>query len=104
MNKKLEIRQLEAIIKLQESKATPFIYRPVFMPIIWVICGAVILSSKKAYEAELLHPYLFISIIMVMGVGIGFHVVYKASFKAWPILGSYVNTDEIKEHLIKLKT
>ncbi len=104
MNKKLEIKQLESIIKLQERKTVPLIYKPLFIPIIWVICAAVILVSKIAYEAGSLHPYFFITIMIVMGVGIGFHVVYKASFRAWPIISPYVDTEKVKDRINELKT
>jgi len=104
MNPKVEIKQLESVVKLQNRTDLPLIFRPIFMPVMWVIGGASIVACKEAYEAGGMHPYLFISILIVIGVAIGFHSVYKASYKAWPLLGEYVDTDKIKARIAELKT
>lgn len=104
MKQKNEIQHLESIIKLQEMKRLPFIFTPLFLPIMWLLTGASIAASKKAYEAGSLHPYLFVAIIVGIGVAIGFHSVYKASYKAWPVIGPYINTNKIIDRINKLKT
>lgn len=103
MNPRVEIKHLESLVKLQERTDLPFIFKPIFMPIMWGVCGVSIVACKKAYEAGAMHPYLFISILIVIGVAIGFHSVYKASYKAWPVISPYLDTERVKARIAELK-
>jgi len=103
MNKKSEQKLLKSLVKLQEMESVPWIFKSIFIPVLWFLLGIIIFVAKKYYELGDIHPFVYIVIIMSIGTIIGFYSVYKHSYKNWSSIKPFVDTEKVKQRIHELE-
>ena len=102
MNEKQELRFLKSIIKMQQTKKLPVYFNGWFNFVIWIFVGAVFLIGKRAYDSGEVNAIVILCVTLIIGMLLGFYLIYKESYRQWPYLKPYINTDKVKERVDEL--